>query len=209
MVTDFRLSVRSSMDSLADTYEIAWSYDEMVAAAAKNVELYTITRAHAAAPPAYAERVEATGRRWHLLSMSEDWCGDSVNTLPWVDALAASTPQLDHRIIPRDEHLELMDAHLTNGTARAIPIVILLDERFVERAWWGPRPRELQAWFESPEAQAMTKDERYKVLRTRYARDRGRAIMDEIVAMIEAVAARDAAAAQDAVAAAATAQAEA
>jgi hypothetical protein len=209
MVTDFRLSVRSSMDSLADIHENAWTYDEMVAAAAKNVDLYTIARAHAVAPPEFAQRVEATDRRWHLLSMSEDWCGDSVNTLPWVDALAASTPRLDHRIIRRDEHLDLMDAHLTNGTARAIPIVVLLDERFVERAWWGPRPRELQMWFESAEAQAMTKDERYKVLRTRYARDRGRAIMHEIVAMIEAVAARDAAAAQDAVAAAATAQAEA
>ena len=191
MVTDFRLSVHSSMDSLADLYESAWTYDAMVAAATKNVELYTISRTRAVAPPEYAERVEATGRRWHLLSMSEDWCGDSVNTLPWVDALAASTPRLDHRIISRDEHLDLMDAHLTNGTARAIPIVILLDERFVERAWWGPRPRELQEWFEGAEAQAMTKDERYKVLRTRYARDRGRAIMHEIAAMIEAAAAQD------------------
>lgn len=31
----------------------------------------------------------------------------------------------------------------------------------------------------------MTKDDRYKVLRTRYARDRGRAIMDELTTMIE------------------------
>ena len=39
----------------------------------------------------------------------------------------------------------------------------------------------------------MTKDERYKILRTRYARDRGRAILDEIVTLIENVAGQDAA----------------
>lgn len=188
MVRHFRSSEAARMHSLALTYENGWSYDEMVAAAAKNAELFAITRAHAVAPPAFAARVDAIGRHWHLLSISEDWCGDSVNTLPWVDALAASSPWLDHRIIRRDEHLDLIDAHLTNGRTRSIPIVLLLDDRYVERAWWGPRPAELQAWFEGDEAQAMTKDERYKVLRTRYARDRGRAIMEEITAMIESAA---------------------
>lgn len=192
MVPTPRPSDRPSMDPLADVYENGWSYDEMVAAAAMNVELYSITRARAVAPEEFATRIVATGRRWHLLSVSEDWCGDSVNTLPWVDALAASAPLVDHRIIRRDEHLDLMDAHLTNGRTRSIPIVLVLDERFRERAWWGPRPRALQEWFESAEAQAMTKDERYKVLRTRYARDRGRAIMDEIVTLIENVATQDA-----------------
>ncbi len=179
------------MDPLSAVYEDGLSYDEMVAHATKNVELYRVSRAHAVAPDAYAARVNATGRRWHLLSVSEDWCGDSVNTLPWVDALASSTPSLDHRVIRRDEHLALMDAHLTNGRTRSIPIVLILDDRFRERAGWGPRPRALQEWFESAEAQAMTKDERYKVLRTRYARDRGRAIMDEIVALIERAAAQE------------------
>lgn len=177
-----------SMDPLTRIYETGVSFAEMVAATTQNTELFRIGRAHAAAPPEYAARIAATGRSWHLLSVSEDWCGDSVNTLHWVDALADSAPSLEHRIIGRDANPELMDRHLTNGRSRSIPIVILLDDQLVERAWWGPRPRALQEWFESAEAQAMTKDDRYKVLRTRYARDRGRAIMDELTTMIEGAA---------------------
>ncbi len=173
------------MHTLAQVYHAGATYDEMVAAARQNVELFRIGRSRAEAPSAYAERVAATGGRWYLLSVSEDWCGDSVNTLPWVEALAASSPLLEHRIIARDEHPDLMDRHLTNGRTRSIPIVLLLDDRFEERAWWGPRPAALQQWFESAEAQAMSKDERYKVLRTWYLRDRGHGIMDGITAMIE------------------------
>jgi hypothetical protein len=184
---------RDDMDALTDIFENGLTYDEMVAAATANAENYRIARAHAVAPPEYAARIASVGRRWHLVTVSEDWCGDSLNTLPWVDALADGSPLLDHRIIRRDQHPLVMDAHLTNGRTRSIPIVLLLDDHFVECAWWGPRPKQLQAWFESVEARAMTKEERYKALRTRYARDRGRAIMDEIVAMIEAVAAQDAA----------------
>jgi hypothetical protein len=158
MPASFRLSDAPSMDdTLLDTYQNGWTFDAMVAAATQNVDNYRITRSRAVAAPEYATRVEATGRDWHLLSVTEDWCGDSLNTLPWVDALAESSPRLSHRLIRRDEHLPLMDAHLTNGRTRSIPIVILLDDQFVERAWWGPRPAEMQAWFESAEAQAMTR----------------------------------------------------
>jgi len=179
------------MTSLAETFEHGLSYAEMVSGAAKNADLFAITRRSAAAPEAHAARIAATGRTWHLLSISEDWCGDSVNTLPWVDALAACAPNLDHRIIRRDEHVDLMDRHLTNGRTRSIPIVLLLDERYVERAWWGPRTTQLQAWFEGAESQAMSKEEQYKVLRTRTVRDRGRSILEEITAMIEETARQD------------------
>jgi len=166
------------------------SYDEFVFVAKENVDLLATMRSRATAPPEYAERVAATGRRWHLLVMTEDWCGDGVNIVPWVDALAASSPDIDIRIIRRDEHLELMDAHLTNGRSRSIPIVLLLDDSYVERAWWGPRPLDLQRWFMTDEAQAMDKSARFKELRRFYARDRGRSILEEITAMVERVAAQ-------------------
>jgi hypothetical protein len=38
-----------------------------------------------------------------------------------------------------------MDHYLT-GTARSIPIVIVLDEDFRERGHWGPRPAALEEW---------------------------------------------------------------
>lgn len=191
MARPFRISESVSMHSLAPTFHSGQTYAAMVSTARSQADLYTHFRARAVAPPEYAGRVAATGRRWHLLAVSEDWCGDAVNILPWVDAFDASSPLVELRIIARDEHLALMDRHLTNGRTRSIPIVILLDDQFVERAWWGPRSRPMQEWFETPEAQALTKDERYKQLRIRYSRDRGRTILDEITTMIESIATED------------------
>lgn len=180
------------MESLAITFASALPFEATLAQATKNVELYRNFRSRASAPAEYAERIAATGRRWHLLVISEDWCGDSVNIVPWIDALAESSPLTEMRLIGRDDHLALMDLHLTNGVSRAIPIVLLLDDQFAERAWWGPRPDGIQAWFMSAEAQALSKDERYKELRVRYARDRGRSVMEELTTMIEAASADDA-----------------
>jgi len=188
----FRARVPAPSGTLAPTFEAGVTYAQMVATAKSQADLFAHFRSRAKAAPEYVDRVAATGRRWHLLAVSEDWCGDSMNILPWVDALADGSASLDLRIIERDQHLDLMDQHLTNGRSRAIPIVILLDDLFVERAWWGPRPLAVEKWFETPEAQALSKDERYKELRVRYSRDRGRAILDEITAMIEWAAAQDA-----------------
>lgn len=184
----FRTRESASRDSLAPIFSNGQTYAEMVATASAQGDLFTFFRTRAVAAPEYAARIAATRRRWYLLAMSEDWCGDSVNILPWVDALGASSSLVDLRIIPRDQHLELMDQHRTNDRSRAIPIVILLDDQFVERAWWGPRALAMQQWFETSEAQALTKDERYKELRIRYSRDRGRSILEEITAMIESAA---------------------
>lgn len=150
-------------------------------------------RDRATVPDALAARVAATGRRWHLLALSADWCADAVNVLPWAEALAAATPGVELRILDRDANLDLMDAHLTNGRSRSIPIVILLDECGAERGWWGPRPSALQAWVMGPEAQALSKEERYAEQRRWYTADHGRSVLEELVALIERAAATGAA----------------
>ena len=44
----------------------------------------------------------------------------------------------------RDQNLELMDQYLTNGTSRAIPIFVFIDQNGNERAVWGPRAETVQ-----------------------------------------------------------------
>ena len=58
--------------------------------------------------------------------------------MPVVACLARDAHNLDLRVLARDENLDIMDTHLTNGRSRSIPVVILLDEDFVEKGWWGP-----------------------------------------------------------------------
>lgn len=121
---------------------------------------------------------------WHLLALTEDWCGDAVNSLPVVARLAEALPDVDLRVLPRDENLDIMDAHLTNGRSRSIPIVILLDENFEERDWWGPRPTALQQWM-MDEGLKMETENRYREARRFYARDKGRSTLEEVIAMMK------------------------
>lgn len=179
-MTDARFDLRRR-------YAAAPTFAEMLASATKNVELWNALYDRAAVDPTLLERLEAVGRRWHLLVISEDWCGDAVNTLPVVARLVEASPWLDMRVFPRDANPDIMDAHLTNG-ARSIPVVAVLDEEFAEHGWWGPRPTELQSWVMT-EGRGLPKDERYRHVRTWYARDRGRTTALEIVSLIERAAA--------------------
>jgi hypothetical protein len=137
--------------------------------------------------PAWAREAAAPLRDpVHLLAISADWCGDAVNSLPWVARLAEASPALDLRVVERDDHPALMDTHLT-GASRSIPVVIAYDADVREQGWWGPRPEVLQAWVlgEGPgEGKSFRPDERYARVRRWYARDRGESILREILDMV-------------------------
>ena len=148
-----------------------------------NHEMWVAITHRVTIPLEISARVETLGGHWHLLVLNEDWCGDAVNIVPIVAKLADSVSNVDLRILARDENLDIMDAHLT-GKSRSIPIVILLNKKFEECGWWGPRPRALQKWV-TEKGMLLPKDERYREIRTFYARDRGLTTMEEIVSMLE------------------------
>jgi len=135
--------------------------------------------------------VESLGRHWHLLVLVEDWCGDAINTLPVLAALAKRATNIDLRILSSETNADLMDAHLT-GASRSVPVVMLLDAHYVERAWWGPRPTPLQGWVIRA-GRALTKEDRYREVRRWYARDRGTTTLAELVAVLRAAGATRAA----------------
>ncbi|MEP6989537.1 MAG: thioredoxin family protein [bacterium] len=172
--------------SLRDRFDAGDDFATVLASAQKNADLWSAVWRRAVVPPEFVARVEALGGTWHLLALSADWCGDAVNTLPVIAKLAALASNIDLRVLDRDEHLDLMDMYLT-GSSRSIPAVLALDAEFVERGWWGPRPSDLQAWTLG-EGQALDKEERYKHVRTWYARDRAVTTLEEIVSMLEAAA---------------------
>jgi hypothetical protein len=158
---------------------------DYIARAQKNKELWEgVYRGARVDPEALARAAALPGPR-RLLVISEDWCGDAVNTVPVVARLADLAPGLELRVLARDEHPALMDAHLTNG-ARSIPIVIALDADHALLGSWGPRPAALQRWVLG-EGRALDKVERYKEVRRWYARDRGRTVVEEVLGVIGAV----------------------
>lgn len=75
-----------------------------------------------------------------LLTITESWCGDAAASLPVINKIAEASPKIEHKVVLRDQHPELMDAFLTNG-ARSIPKVIVVDRVNGEILGdWGPRP---------------------------------------------------------------------
>lgn len=158
------------------------TFAQLLARPKKNSVLYDALYKRAKVPDSILERGRLIKHPWHLLVLSEDWCGDSVNTLPVVAKLTEAVTSIDMRIVSRDANLDLMDEHLT-GNARSIPVIMLLDSDYVERGWWGPRPRPLQDWV-TAHGLALPKDERYREVRTWYARDHGEAVLNELLDII-------------------------
>src|SRR5215207_7791388 len=121
--------------TLRDRFYAGSTFEELIARRKDNAELWTSIYKRATIDPDAAARINAIEHRFHLLVLNEDWCGDSVNILPYVARLAEVTGHLEMRILGRDANRDLMDAHLT-GKSRSIPIVIVYDEDFREKGAW-------------------------------------------------------------------------
>jgi hypothetical protein len=131
--------------------------------------------------PDWAFQAVPLGTRRRLLVIAEDWCGDASSTIPILARFADAAPGMELRVLRRDEHPELMDRYLTNGS-RSIPIVIALDESYRELGHWGPRPGALQAWVLENRL-VVPKAELYPQIRKWYARDRGETTLREVLAV--------------------------
>lgn len=129
--------------------------------------------------PEWARVAVPEGAKRKLLVIAEDWCGDASNTVPIVAKLVDTVPGFDLRVILRDQHPEVMNQFLTNGS-RSIPIVIALNESFEQVGHWGPRPSQLQAWVMANKG-IMPKSELYPQVRKWYARDRGETTLREVL----------------------------
>jgi hypothetical protein len=94
------------------------------------------------------------------LTISEGWCGDASQVVPVIEHIAAANPHITHVLIFRDEHLEIMDAFLTDG-GRSIPKTVILDANGKVLNAWGPRPSGLQTVVDGlrQKMATMTKEE--------------------------------------------------
>lgn len=88
--------------------------------------------------------IENSGRSMKWLVITEAWCGDAAQNIPYMAKLADELSKVDLRLVYRDEHPKLMNDYLTNGS-KSIPKLIVLDaEKLYPLAVWGPRPQEVQ-----------------------------------------------------------------
>jgi hypothetical protein len=99
----------------------------------------------------------------HVLVMTEDWCGDSMLTVPILaHLLEAAAATVDLRFFPRAQSPEL-EAYYRARDITHIPVFAFLDAYFHPLATWVERPRlaheRLADWYGAhPEVTAVRND---------------------------------------------------
>lgn len=124
------------------------------------------------------------------LVLTEAWCGDAAQNLPVVNKMAAESQHIQMLMLLRDEHPQLMDQFLTNGT-RSIPKLIVANPNTLEvLASWGPRPEPAHQMVKDMKAQGISHDEYAEAVHKWYAQDKGLTVQKEFRTLIPAWQAR-------------------
>lgn len=134
--------------------------------------------------PEVIEKISDAEIHQTWLCLSEPWCGDAAQNLPWIYKMSELNPGIQFRILLRDENPELMDAWLTNG-GKAIPKILFLNPELEVVHTWGPRPvlaQEIMTnWKMNP---VVSREEIYKELHTWYSMNAGKELQQEFLTLL-------------------------
>ena len=129
-------------------------------------------------PGKMCELVRALPGRQVWLLITEDWCGDTAQTMPYVAKWLSCNKNIDLRVLLRDEHPEIMDRYLTDGK-RSIPVLVAFDEQGHELFRWGPRPAEAAAVLKAGLEAGLERKQAVQNMHLWYSRNRGKAVEQE------------------------------
>ena len=136
--------------------------------------------------PEVQEYLSSVNKPQTWLVITEGWCGDAAQILPVLQAMAATNPVIELKLLLRDENLELMDQYLTRGTSRSIPILIVTDtETSQELFHWGPRPAVLQEQFYQMREEGIAGNVVTEKIHSWYAKDKTATIQTEITHLLK------------------------
>lgn len=128
------------------------------------------------------QAVQAINEPQYWVILTEAWCGDAAQILPIIRAIGEQNPNIELKVLLRDEHPEIIDAYLTDG-ARSIPKIIMLRKSDLkELGVWGPRPAEAQELLYAHKAQeGRHYSELAKDLQIWYTKDKSLSTQTELV----------------------------
>lgn len=119
------------------------------------------------------------------LVIAESWCGDAAHILPVLNKIAEINPNINYRVVLRDDNPQLMNAFLTYGKM-AIPKVIIIDDATGEVLnTYGPRPSEASGYVNRFVAMNGTLTQSFKEdLQHWYNDNKGQNIIDDITELL-------------------------
>lgn len=133
----------------------------------------------------HVEKIKTFDRPVEWIVLAESWCGDAAQILPYINKIADLNENIDLKIALRDDHLELMDQHLTNG-GRAIPKLIMRDKETKEVIkTFGPRPSGATKLVEDyKNTYGILTPEFKKDLQLWYTKDKGQNAVNDLVSLL-------------------------
>jgi len=115
-----------------------------------------------------------------LLTIAEGWCGDAAHALPIINKISEISPEIDLKIVLRDDNDELMENFKTNG-GKSIPKLIALDDHHNVLFTWGPRPTEATSMVEDYKKEHGSLTPEFKEdLQKWYNKDKGKSIVKDL-----------------------------
>ena len=175
--------INKTVEEIAGTQAVDLSPEEIKRFNFKNLNLQRsnrISRTYNICNDLLAEISEP--QLWMVIT--ENWCGDSAQSLPYIAAMASQNSLIDLKILSRDSIPDIMDEFLTNGT-RSIPILAAFNAAGDELFRWGPRPKAAVALINQWKSEGLEKSEWVEKLHLWYARNKGAEIEKEFIALIE------------------------
>jgi hypothetical protein len=84
-----------------------------------------------------------------VLVLTFDACGDALYNIPVMAKIAQQCPNIDLRVVQREENLDIMDRYLNQGIYRSVPTFIFMDENLEEIGNLKERPDEITRVIEA------------------------------------------------------------
>jgi hypothetical protein len=137
--------------------------------------------------PEMKELIESISNPQIWLVLTEAWCGDAAQNIPYLVKLAELNSLIKLRFILRDEHPEVMDEYLTEG-ARSIPKLVSFPPDFSHVLFeWGPRPHSAQELLleYKKDSKGVSYMEFAETLHLWYARNKNQELASELYPLIK------------------------
>ena len=173
--------------NLITYFDKGLNYEEYMGLLEDNLQLHQLHYGKFHISPPEEEEIKRI-KPLKVIVLTEPWCGDSLAIFPVVRRITEINGTWQMKILRRDENPDLMDQFLTRN-ARAVPVFLFLDEAGSLIFRFGPRPKAAQDIFEQYreefKAGKMDKAEIIKKIRNFYAKDKGKAIHTDLMALFK------------------------
>ena len=129
------------------------------------------------------EVIRAINEKQDWVIITEPWCGDAAQIVPYLFKIAALNPHINVVVQLRDSHSEI-ESYLSNGKM-SIPKLIVRNKQGIDLFTWGPRPQKLETIYLELINKNENIDDIKTILQKWYNDDKGKKIQEEIMELIK------------------------